>query len=317
MVDAGTRVEHVTHIMSSVADAITQRLIGLAEAELGAPPAAYAFIALGSTARGEQTLDTDQDNAIIYADPADTTREATHAYFLRLGDRICTWLAQAGYRRCKGEVMACNPKWCQPLSQWRNYFTACITAAEPQDLLDVNVFFDFRCLHGEASFVSALRDHLRDIFAADRPAFFFHLAQSTLQFKPPRGFFGNIQLESATGERAPSLNIKTAITPLVNFARVYAVRHHITETHTLDRLKRLRDQGVLAPSSHDELVHAYTALMQMRLAHQVVRVSHNALPDNLIEITELTHIERTVLKKVFADIAVFQARLETDFARTA
>ena len=192
-----------------------------------------------------------------------------------------------------------------------------MTAAQPQDLLDVNVFFDFRCAHGEVEYVRQLRRHLHGALDGEgRHVFFFHLAQSTLQFKPPRGFFGNIQLESS-GERSAAFNIKTAIIPLVNFARMYALQNRFAETNTLDRLRRLRDQGVLLPSSHDELAQAYTALMQMRLTHQAAQISRGVVPDNFIDLQTLTQLERSVLKKVFADITVFQARLQTDFARTA
>jgi CBS domain-containing protein len=316
LLEAGTRVEHIARVMSNVADAITIRLIGLAEAELGPPPAPYTFLALGSVARGEQALATDQDNAIIYGEVAGDRQAAAQAYFLRLGDKVCGGLDQVGYRRCPGEAMACNPKWCQPLSRWRQYFTDCVTAADPQNLLDVNIFFDFRCVHGEAGFVADLRRHLEELLRAGPPVFFFHLAQSTLQFKPPRGFFGNIQLESG-GDRTATFNIKGALIPLVNFARMYALRHHIAETSTLDRLERLRDQGVLVPSSHNELAQAYTALMQMRLTHQAGQAARNMPPDNNIALSELTQLERSILKKAFADIAVFQARLETDFARTS
>lgn len=317
LLESGARVESVTRIMTTVSDAVLVRLIALAEAELGPPPAVYSFVAMGSEAREEQTLATDQDNAIIYADVAPEQNEAVQAFFLRLGEKVCGWLDLVGYRRCKGEVMACNRKWCQPLSQWRQYFTECVTAAKPQDLLDVNVFFDFRSAHGEAEHVRQLREHLHHLLDGEgRHAFFFHLAQSTLQFKAPRGFFGNIQLESS-GERPAAFNVKAATIPLVNFARMYALQNRFAETNTLERLRRLRDQGLLLPSSHDELAQSYTALMQMRLTHQAAQIGRGVEPDNFIDLSELTQLERSVLKKVFADITVFQARLETDFARTA
>jgi PAS domain S-box-containing protein len=317
LMESGARVESVTRIMTTVSDAILVRLIALAEAELGPPPIVWAFVALGSEAREEQTLATDQDNAIIYADVAPELNEAVQAHFLRLGDMVCGWLDLIGYRRCKGEVMACNRKWCQPLSRWRQYFTECVMAANPQDLLDVNVFFDFRCAYGEADQVRQLREHLHQLLETERKnAFFFHLAQSTLQFRAPRGFFGNIQLESS-GERPAAFNVKAATIPLVNFARMYALQNHFAETNTLERLRKLRDQGLLVPSSHDELVQAYTALMQMRLTHQAAQIGRGIEPDNFIDLQELTQLERSVLKKVFADITVFQARLQTDFARTS
>ncbi len=317
LLESGARVESITRIMTTVSDAILVRLIALAEAELGPPPAVYSFVAMGSEAREEQTLATDQDNAIIFADVAPEQNEAVQAYFLRLGEKVCGWLDLVGYRRCKGEVMASNRKWCQPLSQWRQYFTECVTAAKPQDLLDVNVFFDFRCAHGEIEQVRQLREHLHHLLEGEgRHAFFFHLAQSTLQFRAPRGFFGNIQLESS-GDHPAAFNVKAAIIPLVNFARMYALQNRFAETNTIERLRRLRDQGLLLPSSHDELAQSYTALMQMRLTHQAGQIGRGVEPDNSIDLEELTQLERSVLKKVFADITVFQARLQTDFARTA
>jgi CBS domain-containing protein len=257
LLESGARVESVTRIMTTVSDAVLARLAALAEAELGPPPRVYAFVVMGSEAREEQTLATDQDNAIIYADGAPEQDAAVQAYFLRLGGWVCdgwTWPAT-------GAATARSwPAIRNGASRSRNgaVFHECVRAARPQDLLDVNVFFDFRCAHGEAGHVNRLREHLNGLLAGEgRHAFFFHLAQSTLQFKAPRGFFGNIQLESS-GERPAAFNVKAAIIPLVNFARMYAL-HGFAETNTLERLRRLRDQGLLLPSSHDELAQAYHA----------------------------------------------------------
>lgn len=317
LLESGARVETVTRIMTAVSDAVLVRLISLAEAELGQAPAPYSFVVLGSEAREEQTLATDQDNAIIFDDMPSGQNEAAQAWFLKLGETVCGWLDLVGYRRCRGEVMACNPKWCQPWSRWRDYFTGWVREAAPQDLLEMNVFFDFRCAHGDVLHIQRLRQHLNGLLEdGGQNAFFFLLAQSTLQFRPPRGFFGNIQLESSR-EHQGTFNIKAAIIPLVNFARMYALRHGFAETNTLERFHRLRDAGILLPSSHDELVQAYGTLMQMRLTHQAGQLSRGIEADNLVDLAELTELDRSVLKKVFADITIFQARLEIDFARTA
>lgn len=316
LMESGARVESVTRIMTAVSDAILARLIVLAETELGPAPLPFAFVVLGSEAREEQTLATDQDNAILYADPDPEAAGAAREHFLRLGEMVCGWLDLAGYARCKGEVMACNPKWCKPLAEWRDFVSSCVTVPEPQNLHDVNVFLDMRCVHGDLALVRAVRDSLHQLTEGPvRDSFFFHLAQTTLRFKPPLGFFGNIQLEPA-GDHA-GFNIKTAIIPLVNFARLYALRDRLPETNTLDRLAKLRDHGVLLPSSHDELVQAFTALIRLRLAHQADQTARGEPPDNLINLRELTQIERSMLKKIFADITVFQARMELDFARTS
>ncbi len=314
MLESGTRVERVTRMMAAVSDAIVVRLVERAVEKFGPPPAGFSFVVLGSEARGEQTLATDQDNAIIFEDVEPERQETVQAYFLGLGAQVCGRLDEVGYRRCQGGVMAANPKWCRSLSHWRAHLSRCVETPDPQELLDVNALLDFRHAFGDPGLVAALRVHLRELLKAGQPAFFFHLATATLQFKPPLGFFGNIQLEQRTEHHA-AFNIKGAIIPIVNFARVYALRHHIAEVGTLERLGRLLELHVLVPSSHGELVQAYSALMKMRLEHQVARIAGGAEPDNLIDLGELTRLERAMLKKVFADLSVFQTRLRQDFVR--
>jgi CBS domain-containing protein len=185
-----------------------------------------------------------------------------------------------------------------------------------QALLDVNVFFDFRGAYGDENLVMDLRRHLDGLLATERPEFFFHLAQSTLQFKPPVGLFGRIQTESADGDRE-ALNLKSALVPVVNFARIYSLKHRVAALNSLERLHRLRDLGVLLPSSHEELAQDFGVLSDMRLRHQVAQWRRGLAPDNHVNLEELTHLDETLLRRIFADIGVFQARLQTDFARTS
>jgi CBS domain-containing protein len=75
LMDSSARPRHVTNMLASICDAATERLVQLAIEELGPPPAEFAFIAMGSQGRQEQTLVTDQDNGIIFA-PSDQCRPA-------------------------------------------------------------------------------------------------------------------------------------------------------------------------------------------------------------------------------------------------
>ena len=131
----------ITRIISSIAETVTRKCISFAEKELGPPPCAYAFLALGSVGREEQTLVTDQDNALIFAD--DGVRRGAEKYFSELSSMVCTWLDTMGYSFCKGEIMAMNPKWCQPLSCWEAYFTQWVSTLEPADLLEAKIFLIF------------------------------------------------------------------------------------------------------------------------------------------------------------------------------
>ncbi len=168
----------------------------LAAREVGPAPLRFCFLAMGGEGRGEQTLVTDQDNAILYENPPDeeTARRAGE-YFAQLGGKACGWLAEAGYARCRGEVMASNPRWRRPLAAWERQFAEWITGATPQDLLEFNMFFDFRCVAGERELACALRRSIQAVMD-DCPPFFLHFAQNALLYKPPIGLFGQIVTES-------------------------------------------------------------------------------------------------------------------------
>ncbi len=153
LLESGSNTDNITRIITSVADAIHQRLINLAIEELGPPPCKYAFMVLGSQGRGEQTLATDQDNAIIIEDLPDSKLTQARSYFQLLGKKVNMELDVVGYRFCPGEIMAGNPKWNQSIETWKGYFSEWIRNSNPVDILDAAIFFDFRCIHGDNTLV--------------------------------------------------------------------------------------------------------------------------------------------------------------------
>lgn len=249
LVESGARPRNITRMISSICDAATERFIPLAEAELGPPPAPFAFIAMGSQGRQEPTLVTDQDNPTIFANPA-SPAELTAAtdYFLKLGAKVCSWLEQAGYPACRGGFMAGNPRWCRSLSDWQAHFSSWISRAEPQELLEFSIFFDFRVVHGNAGLTSALRRHIH-MELAQQPAFFPHLPRAALRRSPPVRLIGNIYLGGSSAERAGQLDLEDTVMSLVDFARLYALRHAIDHTHA--RLPGRADRARRNTGSHD------------------------------------------------------------------
>ncbi len=312
LTDSGAHVKNITRIITTISDTILERLIDFAIEELGEPPVAFAFISLGSEGRGEQTLLTDQDNAIIYEDVADEEREAVQDYFNRFGEKVCTWLDQAGYTFCQGKIMAMNPEWCQPISTWKTYFTNWVLSSGPQDLLEVSIFFDFRCLYGDMKFTDDLREHVGALVET-RAIFLQHLAKITLAFKAPVDFFGNIAVESA-GEYANSFDIKYVIAAIVGFARVYSVKYGLSSTNTLQRLDLLLERNVLNKATYEEIVDTYNYLMQMRFRHQVNMINTGKKPDNFLNLDELSHMETIMIKKTFSQVGSFQKHLVNDFS---
>ncbi|HPP86245.1 MAG TPA: DUF294 nucleotidyltransferase-like domain-containing protein [bacterium] len=311
LIDSGANAQNITGMITRISDNIVKKLISIAIAEIGAPPCKFAFLLMGSEGRKEQTLVTDQDNAIVYENLSGELSEKAEKYFLTLGIKVCDWLAQTGYAYCKGEIMAKNPKWNRPLDDWKNYFVGWINNAEPKNLLNTCIFFDFRCVYGE----QALADELRNTIngnAAVAPIFFYHLARNALLAKPPLSFFGNILVDSSAGKNE-SFNIKHSMTPIVEFARLYALKNNITECNTLERLRILYENNIIPKSAYNELAQSFNYLLLLRFKSQCLQITENKIADNYININKLTRIELTMLKKIFSQFNNFQSKIIFDF----
>ncbi len=298
--DAG--VSHITRLLTAINDAAIRRVLVLAIESLGPPPCEFTFLALGSEGRSEQTLATDQDNAIIYADVGDADAATAEMYFRQLGEYTCRALNEAGYAFCPGDVMAMNPKWCQPLSVWKQYFTDWITTSNPQDLLDISIFFDFRCIYGERSLGDHLRDHVYSV-ASGYHSFFAYLAQNALRIKPPSWQF----------KAAETTDIKLAMLPIVDLARIYALFNRIRATNTSERLERLHEKGVFSTTGYRDIAQSYELLLSLRFRHQARALLANASVNNIIGTASMSDIDRASLRRAFTHIETFQSKLSVDF----
>lgn len=312
LLDSSARPRHVTNMLASICDAATERLIQLAVDDLGPPPAAFAFIAMGSQGRQEQTLLTDQDNGIIYAPAAQTDPEQVADYFLRLGVRVCDGLNRAGYPLCRGHVMANNPRWCRSLPDWISSFDEWVHTSEAQEIIDLSIFFDFRTVYGDAELTHELRRTIHTVLL-DEPAFFHHFAENALMFKPPFRLLGNIYLTGGATEHSGEINLKDAMMPMVSFARLYALRHQINQTHTLERIEALTERNFILSSSRDEITAAYDFLMQLRLQNQIAAIQAGRLAQNIVHPGKLGYIQQELLKQAFAQIAAVQKKISYDF----
>ena len=315
LVSSGAHSKNLTRFISTFSDVILDKIIGFTLNELGPPPAQFVFMILGSDGRFEQTLKTDQDNAIIYEDVPSDAQESVNAYFLRFGETACALLDQAGYTFCTGNIMAQNPEWCLSLSQWQAKFSRWIHAAGPEDLLHASIFFDFRCGYGDCALIDRLRTFLFDSLEKRR-GFFTYMAENALRARPPLGFFRNFVVEPK-GKHRSKFDIKKAMLPIVDLARVYALKNKVETTNTLERLYDLKLKNVFTLSQFDELEKAYSFLMQLRLVRQITAIRDEGQPpDNYINPKKLTQIEQKMLKEIFRRIESFQSKMEVDFTGT-
>jgi CBS domain-containing protein len=208
--------------------------------------------------------------------------------------------------------MASNPRWCRSLPDWLNGFDEWAQKSEEQEVIDLSIFFDFRTVYGEAELTSELRQHIHMVLR-DAPSFLHHLARNALAFKPPIRLPGNIYLSGGATERAGEINLKDAMMPMVSFARLYALRHQIDQTHTLKRIEALTERNVILPSSRDEIIASYDFLMQLRLQTQIAAVQSGRSPQNVIQPGKLGYIQQELLKQAFTQIAAVQKKVGYDF----
>ena len=311
LLESGARPRNINRAMTRMSDTIVERLLELAMGELGPAPCRFCYLALGSEGRGEQTLVTDQDSALIIEDlPGDQARQAEE-YFLKMSELVTSWLNRVGYEYCQGGVMFSNSKWRRPLTGWKKYFQQWVTGSTPEDLLKFNIFFDFRAVGSEREFPDELRSTVHKVIA-EYPPFFLHFAQNALLYKPPIGLLGKIVVDSGGG-KPNTINIKDAMLSVVNFARLYSLKHRLVETNTLDRLRRLYELQVLRKSFYEEAAHAYSFMMELRLNHQSQALLAGREPDNSVDPKSLNQMQESMLRQAFSLLGVVRKKISHDF----
>ncbi|MGI9248483.1 MAG: DUF294 nucleotidyltransferase-like domain-containing protein, partial [Woeseiaceae bacterium] len=224
--------EQLGKFITTITDTVTRQLLHIAETELGPPPCDYAWVALGSQGRFEQSAKSDQDNALVLEE---TVTEADDAYFAAMAKIVTDGLDACGYVYCPGEVMASNPKWRQPLSQWEQYFHKWITVPEEKALMHANIFFDLRCVSGKSELVDDLKTSIRKV-ARKNEIFLALMAKNAMNYQPPLGFFRQFVLEKS-GEHKHTLDLKRhGIMPIVEIARIRSLAAGELRVSTRNRL---------------------------------------------------------------------------------
>lgn len=313
LLDRGVRAQIANQVITTVSDTIALKVIEGVIESMGPPPARFVFMVLGSEGRKEQTLKTDQDNAIIYEDKANEHREEVRAYFLEFATRVSDRLNAIGFSYCDGDYMASNPKWTHSLSHWKDNYERWMQESVPENAIQFSTFFDCRYLYGDETILGELRTFLDLELQKPHEKLFAVMAQNALQYEPPLTWFKN-SISTITQGEHEGFDIKRAMTPIVDLVRVYALRHRVFAVNTGERLEALRDKGVFTPIEFEELSQSYYLLMGMRLRKQAGRILRDHVrPDNFVELTGLTRIEQKTLREIFRTIAHFQEKIGVAF----
>lgn len=312
LLQRGVHAHIANRVITTIADTIALKVIEQAIEQMGQPPAKFVFMVLGSEGRKEQTFKTDQDNAIIYEDKANEHREEVREYFLEFATKVSDMLNDTGFVYCTGGYMAQNPKWTHSLSHWKRNYQAWMDESLPETVINFSTFFDCRAIYGDESIMDELRAFLDEALQKPQDKLFHNMALNALQYQAPLTFFNAIRTFKKNEKEV--FDIKRAMTPIVDLVRLYCLKHRIFELNTGDRMKALKDNGVFTESEYHELNQAYYFLMSIRLKKQATQlIQDRTEPDNYVDISSLTKIERVTLKEIFKVIDNFQSKIKLEF----
>jgi CBS domain-containing protein len=319
LVNEGGTAYDIGQIVAELNDRMALRVLGLTagaleDAGAGPPPVPSCWLLFGSEARREQTLRTDQDNGLVYADPPPELAPAAAAYYARYAGEAVRGLIRIGFPPCPGEAMASTPRWCQPVSVWAGYFRRWIEEPRPEHVLDACIHFDLRPLVGAGELAARLAGIVRQEAPAGR-AFLRLLAHNVASRRVPLTLLGNIAVVRSGPDRG-TVDVKGAgSVQLVGAARLAALELGLPATNTVERVQAAAARGLFAGQER-EITDAHQLLMRIRLVHQLEQLAAGVPVSNHVDPRRLSHADallfRDALKTVGRVQAEFRERFATD-----
>ncbi len=317
MLRQGGPVKQLVALVTELNDRLTIRILELVEDEMeregfGKPPVPYGWLALGSEGRKEQTLHTDQDNALFFAATPDCDEAECKKWFLQFSQRVVAYLVRSGIPECPGGIMASNPELCHPEDRWLDTFLGWIKDPSPHPLLMASIFFDFRPIYAGTNFPYVLQDQL--LKAIRKSGLFLRfMAKNSLINRPPLSLLKRFVVEKS-GEHKNKFDLKQrGLTPVVDAARVLSLSLGIKTRNTLDRLAEISRIGIIDSNFHADLREAYEFLIYLQISRHLDALAQGEEPDNFLDPASLNGLQRKMLKESFAVVRRLQETIEFRF----
>ena len=317
MLRQGGPVKQLVALVTELNDRLTIRILELVEREMehdgfGPPPVPYGWLAFGSEGRREQTLHTDQDNALFFAPKPECEEASCSQWFMQFARRVVAYLVRSGIPECPGGIMASNPQWNQSEDRWLDTFLGWIKDPSPQPLLMASIFFDFRPIYSGTNFPYLLEDQL--LKAIRKSGLFMRfLAKNALINRPPLGLLKRFVVEKS-GEHKNKFDLKQrGLTPVVDAARVLSLSLGIKTQNTLDRLAEINRIGIIDDDFHADLREAYEFLIYLQISRHLDALAQGEEPDNFLDPASLNGLQRKMMKESFAIVRRLQETIEFRF----
>jgi CBS domain-containing protein len=297
---AGVPPRDLGRVLSLQNDAVTARLVDFALSRHGPAPIPWAWLTLGSAARREFTLASDQDNALAYGTPAPGEEDQTDAYFAKLAAEVNEGLVRCGFGADNSGVLAGNRRWRMSKAAWLETFDDVLREPDESHLIRASVAFDFRHSLGPLVIAASLAARIRA--AREHPAFMRLMARTATGYPVALGFRGHLAVEKH-GPAEGRLDLKGgAIIPLVNLVRFHALAAGVTISPTLDRIDAVASAGGIEAGLAEALREAFEVITGLRFDHHAACIAAGAPPDNLLDPGALAPIARGDLREALHSV---------------
>jgi CBS domain-containing protein len=294
----GVKVDVIAEITSDLNRRLFRRVF-----EMVAPPTvreAGCLLLMGSEGRGEQTVRTDQDNAILL------DRDVPAPDLACFRDAFSAALDRFGFPPCPGNVMVRNPVWSQPLDGFIRQLKAWILRGDAEAAMNIAIFVDAVAVAGPADILTRAKEALFELIRGEA-ALLARFASLIETFATPSlGVLSTIMASVGAGPDA--IDIKKAGTfPIVHGVRTLAVDKGILETSTAARVEAIVRAGTLEPAFGRELMGALHVFMELRLRSQPRALHTGALEaESMLRLDGITTVERDILRDALRVVRQFR-----------
>jgi len=311
LIGTGVRVQELVRLIAHLNDQVLIRLVDLLVREQYADlDGKFTFLVLGSEGRGEQTLTTDQDNALVYADdlsPAQIQRVQ------EFSEHLIEAIIAIGIPPCPGGIMANNPVWRHSLKDWKRQMDTWFAAPAAEHLLKTGMITDLRALRGNTELAQEMKNHISGRLMHDE-TYLSHMVRNVLNFAVPLGWFGRIKTE-AGDDRIGRIDLKRAgIFTITEGVKILALAQGIQVNGTLPRIEKLVEAGTFNHEMSEDLIATYTTLVYFRLRTQVAAIRDGREPDNRLALSCLNRMEKGRLRTALEGVKSFQKTLQLRFS---
>ncbi len=296
----GVKVRYITKLVATLNTKIYKKVFTMSlSSELREN---CALIVMGSEGREEQTIKTDQDNALIVRNGVDI--ELYTAPMIQLN----AYLLELGFPKCRGNVMVSNEYWRRDVKGFKTVIDEWVSSMSDASVQNISIFLDAKCVAGESELLDEVKVYLYNSFYA-RDDVLAHIAKAVLNFDTPLSLFSGFVLEK---NHKNKLDLKKGgVFAIVHGVRTLALKFDIHATNTVERIKELNNRGIIDKNFATELIESFDTLSAIRL--QAMLEAKEIDESNYINPQKFSKIQRDLLKDSFKIINKFKKFMSFHF----